>query len=227
MSKKVDLPAPLGPMRARISPRSRANDTPSTSRTPPNARRTFSTSRTGARSATLARPQHAEDPARKHKHQGHEDDAEHELPVFRVTRHHGVEQLVERGAERRARQRVHAPQQHHHERLHRDRHRQRLGEHAALEEHEGAAREPAEEAGDDSRTQKKPMTTAASAAVTGAAASATSIGAFAHRTTSAAPYAPRPKAAAWPNETMPPVPIRRWRLAAKSANARISTSTQT
>src|SRR2546426_5685617 len=149
MSKKVDLPAPLGPMSARISPRSRANDTPSTARTPPNARRTFSTSRTGARSATLARPQHAEDPARKHKHQGHEDDAEPELPVFRVTRHHGVEQLVERGAERRARQRVHAPQQHHHERLHRDRHRQRLGEHAALEEHEGAAREPAEEAGDD------------------------------------------------------------------------------
>src|SRR5207247_980240 len=102
MSKKVDLPAPLGPMRARISPRSRANDTPSTARTPPNARRTFSTSRTGARSATLARPQHAEDPARKHKHQGHEDDAEHELPVFRVTRDHGVEQLVERGDERRA-----------------------------------------------------------------------------------------------------------------------------
>src|SRR2546426_8699724 len=126
MSKKVDLPAPLGPMRARISPRSRANDTPSTARTPPNARRTFSTSRTGALSVTLARPHDAEDPARNHKHQGHEDDAEHELPVFRVTRHHGVEQLVERNAERRARQRVHTPQQHHHEQLRSEEHTSEL-----------------------------------------------------------------------------------------------------
>src|SRR5437667_12834655 len=111
MSKKVDLPAPLGPMRARISPRSRANDTPSTARTPPNARRTFPTSRTGARSATLARPQHAEDPARKHKPPGHEDDAEHELPGFGVTRHHGLGPLVERGRQRPARPRAPAPPQ--------------------------------------------------------------------------------------------------------------------
>src|SRR5436309_9907659 len=102
MLKNVDLPAPFGPMSARISPRASANDTPSTARTPPNARRTSSTASTAAVSATPARSEHAEDPAGKHEHDGHEDDAEHELPVLRVARDHRVEQLVERRAERRA-----------------------------------------------------------------------------------------------------------------------------
>src|SRR5213593_4642629 len=112
MLKNVDLPAPLGPMRARISPRCSANDTPSTARTPPKARRTPSTSSTAPRSAT-ALADDAEQPARKSEHEDNQDDAEHERPVLRVAREHGIEHLVERGAERRACERVDATEQHH------------------------------------------------------------------------------------------------------------------
>src|SRR5205809_3930776 len=149
MLKNVDLPAPFGPMSARISPRASANETPSTARTPPNARRTSTTSSTGVVSATPARSERAEDPTREDEDDRHENHAEHELPVLGVARHHRVEQLVERGADRRAGQRLHATEQDHHERLDGDGNGERLREHAALEEHEDAAREPAEEAGDD------------------------------------------------------------------------------
>src|SRR5438067_10917140 len=117
MLKNVDLPAPFGPMSARISPRASANDTPSTARTPPNARRTLSTSSTAGVSATPARSEHAEDPAGEYEHDDHEDDAEHELPVLRVARDHRVEQLVERGAQRRAGQGLNAAEQHQDDRL--------------------------------------------------------------------------------------------------------------
>src|SRR5215813_11292099 len=105
MLKNVDLPAPLGPMSAQISPRASANETPFTAWTPPNARRTSSASRTGVGSVTGARAEHAENAARKREHEDDEDRAEHELPVLRVARHHRVEELVERRAERRAGQR--------------------------------------------------------------------------------------------------------------------------
>src|SRR5215510_6263482 len=108
MLKNVDFPAPLGPMRARISPRGRVNDTPSTAWTPPNARRTCSTSRTGVGSVTIARAEHAQNAARKREHDDDEDRAEHELPVLSVPRHHRIEQLVERRAQRCAGERVDA-----------------------------------------------------------------------------------------------------------------------
>src|SRR5690349_8653000 len=117
MLKNVDLPAPLGPISARISPRDSANDTSSTARTPPNARRTRCTSRTDADSVMRTRPDHAEKAAREHQDDQHEDRAEHELPVLRVARDERIEQLVEGGAERRAGRRLDATEQHHHERL--------------------------------------------------------------------------------------------------------------
>ena len=59
------------------------------------------------------------------------------------------------------------------------------------------------------RTAKKPITTEAAAATSGAPAKASGIGHPARSIRSAAPYAPRPNAAAWPKETIPPVPMRR------------------
>src|SRR5215470_3952484 len=151
MLKNVDLPAPLGPMSARISPRASANETPSTAWTPPNARRTSSTWRTAVGSVTGTRAERAENAARKREHEDDEDRAQHELPVLRVPRHHGVEELVDRRTERRAGQRVYAAEQHHHQRLDRHRHRERLRKDAAFEKHYDAAGEAAEHAGDDER----------------------------------------------------------------------------
>src|SRR5881628_2612490 len=148
MLKNVDLPAPFGPMSARISPRASSKLTPSTARTPPNALQTPTTRSSGS-GTTVS--EHAEDPAREDQHEQDQDSAEHELPVLRVLRRDRVEELVDRRAHGRARRRLHAAEQHHHEGLHRHRHRQEVREHAALEEHERAAGETAEEPRDDER----------------------------------------------------------------------------
>src|SRR5439155_1217298 len=148
MLKNVDLPAPFGPMSARISPRARSKLTPSTARTPPNALRTPTTRSSGS-GTTVA--DHAKNSAREGQHEQDQDGAEHELPVLRVPRRHRVEELVDRRPHWRARRRLHAAEQHHHERLHRHRHRQKVGEHAALQERERAAGDAAEEPRDDER----------------------------------------------------------------------------
>ena len=57
------------------------------------------------------------------------------------------------------------------------------------------------------RTQNQPKTSASTPAIAGAKRSATSIGEPAYLTRRAAAYAPPPKKAACPNETMPPGPI--------------------
>src|SRR5687767_15776706 len=136
MLKNVDLPAPFGPMSARISPRPSTTPTPSTARTPPKCLRTPSTRRTTAPSLMRARPERAEDAARKREDDDHEDRAEHELPVHRVLRDDGVEQLVDGGADGRARKRREPAEQHHHQRLDGHRHVDVRREHAALAERE-------------------------------------------------------------------------------------------
>src|SRR5206468_2546989 len=93
MLKNVDLPAPFGPMSARISPRARSKLTPSTARTPPNALRTPTTRSSGS-GTTVA--DHAKNSAREGQHEQDQDGAEHELPVLRVPRRHRVEELVDR-----------------------------------------------------------------------------------------------------------------------------------
>src|SRR2546425_671150 len=148
MLKNVDLPAPFGPMSARISPRARSKLTPSTARTPPNALRT-STTRSSGSGTTVS--DHAKNSAREGQHEQDQDGAEHELPVLRVPRRRRVEELVDRRPHWRARRRLHAAEQHHHERLHRHRHRQEVGEHAALQERERAPGDAAEEPRDDER----------------------------------------------------------------------------
>src|ERR687888_1916077 len=97
MLKNVDLPAPLGPMRARISPRGRTKLMPSTARTPPKAFSTPCTRSTGSPSGTSSRPHHAENAARERHHEDDQDGAEDELPVLRVLRHEGVEHLEHGG----------------------------------------------------------------------------------------------------------------------------------
>src|SRR5204863_6812223 len=131
MLKNVVLPAPFGPMSARISPCGSVNDTSSTAWTPPNDFRTCATS-----STELATAKNAENAAREDQHQRDEDHAEHHLPVLRVLRDDGVEDLVDRRADRRADERLDAAEQHHHERLDGARHREVVGKRAALEAHE-------------------------------------------------------------------------------------------
>src|SRR5881396_113027 len=105
MLKNVDLPAPFGPMSARISPRASSKLTPSTARTPPNALQTPTTRSSGS-GTTVS--EHAEDPAREDQHEQDQDGAEHELPVLRVLLR-GDLQAPRHG---RARRRLHAAEQH-------------------------------------------------------------------------------------------------------------------
>src|SRR5437879_3116226 len=148
MLKNVDLPAPFGPMSARISPRGRSKLTSSTARTPPKALRMPAT-RSSAGSATAALREDPEEAAGKRQHERDQDRAEDELPVLGVPGRRRVEDRVDRGAEWTSRDRLHAAEEHHDERLHRHRDGERVREDAPLEEDERPAREPAEEAGDD------------------------------------------------------------------------------
>ena len=72
IAKSVDLPAPFGPIRPVIEPRSTSNVAPSTARTPPNARTTFSTSSSALTRAPSPAP--AENPLRPQ----HDEPDDHE-----------------------------------------------------------------------------------------------------------------------------------------------------
>src|SRR5215831_5627387 len=106
--KKVDLPAPLGPITAAISPRATARLTPSTAVKPSKALRMERTSSMAAlrlrcrpRLLTPAARrfrQRADDPAGEDEEKDDQHRAEHERPVFGV----GSDLLVEEDKRRRA-----------------------------------------------------------------------------------------------------------------------------
>src|SRR3989442_3675834 len=97
MLKNVVLPAPFGPMSARISPAGSANETSSTAWTPPNDFRTPTTSRTG-----LVTADDAGNAARERQHERDENHPEHHLPVLPGPREHGIPDPVNLRAQRRA-----------------------------------------------------------------------------------------------------------------------------
>src|SRR5437870_2991009 len=79
MLNSVDLPAPLGPISARISPRASAMLTPATAWTPPKDFRTASTRRTGG-SLTTSPGQQADEAVREGQHQRAQGEAERRPP---------------------------------------------------------------------------------------------------------------------------------------------------
>src|SRR4051794_8107202 len=94
--KKVDLPAPFGPITAAICWRSTVRLTADTAVKPPNVFVTLSTSSIAPASSSCVQPvqpeiQGADKPAREHEQQHHQYRPQHEWPVFGV----GGDLLVE------------------------------------------------------------------------------------------------------------------------------------
>src|SRR3954470_14445590 len=120
--KKVDLPAPLGPIRPRMSPCSTDTEAPSTALKAPNA---LVTLRASISTAHLAAFEQREEPARQEAGDDHDDRAvDHEGDAGALASQQAVRQLLERhqdqGADQRAEQLAGAAQRCHHHHLDRD-----------------------------------------------------------------------------------------------------------
>src|SRR4051794_35376035 len=120
--KKVDLPAPLGPIRPRMSPCSTDTDASSTALKAPNALTTFFASISTTHLAAVEQRQQA---ARQEAGDDHDDRAvEHVGQARALAAEQAVRQLLERHQDQRADQRpeqlTRAPQGGHHHHLDRD-----------------------------------------------------------------------------------------------------------
>src|SRR4051794_31432423 len=148
MLKQVLLPAPFGPIRATTSPASTARSTPATAATPPKRLAMPSAARTGSKRLGLGRapPEEAGEPLGEGEDQEDDRQAEQEAPELEAGER-GLEQRVGRGANQRAARRLHAAEQHHHERVEGAADRGLVREHAAL----GVEVEPTGEAGAPTR----------------------------------------------------------------------------
>src|SRR3990172_9153241 len=118
--KRVLLPAPLGPMIAAISPGSTRRLTPTRAWKPPKALATPETSSTG-RSRRPARGSPSQKDPRQtpgeHVDQREKNDAQHDRPVFRVRRHHRVEDDEDPRAQGRPQEDVRPAEEGHEEHL--------------------------------------------------------------------------------------------------------------
>src|SRR5208282_1449075 len=108
-SMRVDLPAPLGPMRARISPSGTAMSTPSRATKPPNRRlnplpssaNTVSPSRP-ARAALGHRGERAAEAGRQQDGDRDQRQADHRGPMLRVVARDVLEEEEDQGAQSRS-----------------------------------------------------------------------------------------------------------------------------
>src|SRR5499426_440167 len=154
--KTVDLPAPFGPMTARISPRSTVRSTSSTATSAPNRRtsRLHSSSGTGCLLAAVrigrlrlgAAParQHAPDALRREDDEGHEDGTEDERPQVGHLGELMLEKDEGHPAEDRADQRAGPAHDHHDEDAARGEPEEQFGRGEAGKGGVERAREPAE-----------------------------------------------------------------------------------
>src|SRR3546814_5996936 len=93
----VDLPAPLGPMRAWIPPGRTVRSTPSVACSAPKAWRRPCSSSSASVMARLPRQQ-ADDAAAREQHHRQQDEPEHELPAVGPAAEEALQQDEERGA---------------------------------------------------------------------------------------------------------------------------------
>src|SRR6266542_4062679 len=156
--KKVDLPAPLGPITAAISPRATARLTQLTAMKPSKALRRERTSSMAHRLRCRPRfltpaarcvGQRADDPAGEGEEEHDQHRAENERPVFGVGGDLLVEEDERSRAYRRPPEMPHPAEDRHDQRLGRLRPKGEVREDAAVEDAEERAREPSKEAGDD------------------------------------------------------------------------------
>src|SRR5260221_8417439 len=108
----VDLPAPLGPMTAWISPRSNASETESTAASAPKRRDKADVSRSG--SATRA-SQQAGEPARQEEHYRDHESADDRVPVRRHLLAVVLHEAEQERAQRRPVERALPAQEHRHQ----------------------------------------------------------------------------------------------------------------
>src|SRR5262245_7655077 len=156
MIQVVDVPAPFGPMTARISPRSTVRSTSSTATSAPNRRtsRLHSSSGTGRLLAAVrvgrlrlgAGParEHAPDALRRENDEGHEDRAEDERPQIGHLGELMLEEDEGHAAEDRADQRARSAHDHHDEDAARGEPEEQFGRGEAGKGGVERAREPAE-----------------------------------------------------------------------------------
>ena len=171
MSKQVLLPAPFGPISARISPASQrerhaahgvdaaigfgqAFDRQQVACALIRRPRRLASTAIPAAMLAPARDQHlqrADDALREGDDDQHDEAAEHELRQVGLADQPDVERLVDDGADDRARDRLDAAEQHHHQRIDRERDAEIVGKDAALEIGEQRAGDARDRAGDDER----------------------------------------------------------------------------
>src|SRR6202165_2371822 len=142
----VDLPAPFGPMTARISPGSTCMSTASTATSAPNCRVSPLHSSSG-----MAPSKKSQDSLREEHDEGDEDRAEDERPEIGHLRQLVLEEHEEQRPEHRADQRACAADHHHDEHMARGEPEEELGRGIARETGVERAREPAEAVGEHDR----------------------------------------------------------------------------
>src|SRR4051794_5693599 len=144
--RKVDLPAPLGPITACASPSRNESETPSTAASAPKRRERFSTF---SRGSATGSSQQSREPARKEEHDRDHERADERVPVRGELLAVMFEEGEQHRSQHRTEERSLAAEQHRHEQETRLPPAEMSGVDEPIERGVEVSREPCQRAGQD------------------------------------------------------------------------------